>query len=213
MNLSNKDELKSAIQNLHDELGENMPFLVEEQFTGEEYRIFITKNGDIAIVHRDPAHVIGDGIHTVQELAETESHHRMNPRTTCLCPIAIDSTVKHFLLTQGKTLTMIPKKTEKFYLRTNSNVAKGATCNDATEEAHPSVIEIAKKALKSLRGLPYAGIDLMTKDITKPQTETSYTIIEINPNPGFTMHMKPGKGTPRNVASFVADLIFPETKN
>lgn len=212
MNLDHED-LENAIHMLLKDAGSEMPFFVERQFEGREHRIFITQNGDFAVVHRDPAHVIGDGTSSIRELAEVESEKRMNPRTTCLCPIALDNIVDEHLKKEGKNLDFILEKGKKIYLRQTSNVAKGATCTDATDRVHPSIIEIAKKALKVFNGLPYAGIDLLTTDETKEQTPDSYRILEVNPNPGFSMHMKPGEGKVRNVASFVADIIFPETKS
>ena len=51
----------------------------------------------------------------------------------------------------------------------------------------------------------------MTTDIGAPQTGESYRIIEVNSLPGIGMHIAPGQGRPRNVAGYLADLIFPET--
>ncbi|EKD93616.1 MAG: hypothetical protein ACD_28C00108G0009 [uncultured bacterium] len=209
--IESEDELNYAIKQMFLTRGEATPFFIEKYFEGKEYRIFITGKGDFAAVHRDPAHVIGDGIQTIAELIQAENERRMNPRTTCLCPIAFDEIAKQYLQKNGYSENFIPQPSEKIYLRLTSNVAKGATCEDATDKLHPSVIELAQKALHVFKGLPYAGVDFLTTDITRSQEKNTYRILEINPNPGFAMHMKPGNGTPRNVASFVADLYFPET--
>lgn len=212
MDINSTEELKSCIDSLLANIEDTMPFFIERQFSGKEYRIFITTQGRYAIVHRDPACIIGDGENTIEALIKIENDKRTTPpRKTCHYSIVIDSIAKTHLKKSGKDLNYIPKKDEKVYLRSSSNVAKGATCEDATDIAHPSVIEIAKKALKAFEGLPYAGIDFLTTDITKEQTRDTYGILEVNPNPGFSLHMKPGKGLPRNVAGFVADLVFPET--
>jgi len=147
MDLNSEFELKKAIDLL---LGANpkMPFFVERQFIGKEHRIFITQNGEYAVVHRDPAHVIGDGLKTLKELSELETERRMNPRSTVLSPLILDEVVFEHLRKQKLELDFIPKKGEKIYLRLTSNVAKGATCEEVTEKVHPSLIEIAKRALK-----------------------------------------------------------------
>ena len=106
----------------------------------------------------------------------------------------------------------IPNKDEKIYLRHNSNVAKGGLCIDYTDKIHPSVIENCKKILETFSGLSYVGIDYMSKDIVAEQTSDMYNIVEVNTVPGIHMHMKPSEGTPRNVAKYMVDMIFPETR-
>ncbi|MFH1401169.1 MAG: hypothetical protein ABIH41_06650 [Nanoarchaeota archaeon] len=211
LDLENLCHVKDAIEHL---LARDTTkgYLVEEQFEGKEYRIFITKKGDFAVLHRDPAHVIGDGKRTVAQLAESISHDRMHPRTTALCPIALDDIAVNYLARSERTLDSIPDEDEKLYLRRNSNVASGGTCEDFTDQAHPSAIGIARRALDVFHGLPYAGIDLMSKDITRPQDDDCYRILEVNSVPGIHMHLRPGSGTPRNVAKYIVDMMFPETR-
>lgn len=190
----------------------NTKILIEEYFDAKEYRVFITREGKYAVLHREPAHIIGDGIHNILELAEIETYKRMNPRTNALCPILIDEEVETYLLKNNMNLNHIPKEKEKIYIRYNSNVAVGGLCIDYTDCVHPSVIEISNKILNIFPGLPYIGIDFMSKDITKKQTPERYKIIEVNSNPGVHMHMNPAIGKSRDVASYMVDLIFPETK-
>lgn len=52
----------------------------------------------------------------------------------------------------------------------------------------------------------------MSKNIEIEQTENMYNIIEVNTVPGIHMHMRLSKGKPRNVAKYIVDMIFPETK-
>ncbi|MFH1637518.1 MAG: hypothetical protein ABIB71_03780 [Candidatus Woesearchaeota archaeon] len=212
MDLENLCQVKEAFDKVIKLIGTSRAFLVEEQFEGKEYRVFITENGDYAVLHRDPAHVIGDGKKTIEQLAKEESFKRMNPRTTCLCPIRLDDVVNGYLARSGKDLNFIPKEDEKIYLRHNSNVAAGATCEDYTDKVHPSVIEISKKALEVFHGLPYAGMDFLSKDISVEQDKNSYRVLEVNSIPGIHMHMRPGEGKPRNVAQYLVDMIFPETR-
>jgi D-alanine-D-alanine ligase-like ATP-grasp enzyme len=107
-------------------------------------------------------------------------------------------------------LEYIPKEKEKVYLRYTSNLALGGVSIDATEKAHVSVIEIAKQALSTFSGMPCVGIDFITQDITADQSGIIHAIIEVNSNPGLTMHMQPAVGKPQNVASYLADVMFPD---
>ncbi len=184
-------------------------FLVEEYFEGREYRVLITKNGDFAVLFRDPAKVIGDGRSTIREIAERESYHRMNPRTSCLCEILLDDPARTFLAKSGKDFEYIPAKDEVVYLRANSNLKGGGTCEDVTDKVHPSVIEIAKRVLASFPGLPYAGLDFISTNITAPQDPECYRLIEVNVEPAIGIHMNPWRGNSINVAAWIVDMIFP----
>lgn len=186
-------------------------FIIEKQFCGKEYRVFLTKNGDYAVLHRDPASVIGDGKHKISELIEIENEKR-KARTNSLCPIAIDEITKIYMSKNNISMEDIPSENQKVYLRHNSNVAKGGLCIDYTDKIHSSVIENCKKILGTFSGLSYVGIDYMSKDISAEQTSDMYNIVEVNTVPGIHMHMRPSEGMPRNVVKYMVDMIFPETK-
>lgn len=211
MDLENLYDVKNAIENIISKIGMKKGFIVEEQFVGEEYRVFVTKKGDFAVLHRDCAHVVGDGKNTIENIANKISYERMNPRKNCLCPILLDDVVNKYLEINNKNLNYVPKKGEKVYLRHNSNVAVGGMCEDYTDRVHPSVIDISKKALNTFYNLPYAGIDFMSGDITKKQTKNMYRILEVNSVPGIHMHMQPGIGKSINVSKYIVDIMFPET--
>ena len=136
----------------------------------------------------------------------------MHPRTNALCEILADEEMYNYLSKKGLSGDYIPYNNEKVYLRSNSNVAMGGICEDYTYRVHPSVIDIGMKVLDSFPGLPYVGIDYMTNTIDKPQNDDSYRIIEINTVPGVHMHFRPAIGKSRNIAKYMVDLIFPETK-
>jgi D-alanine-D-alanine ligase-like ATP-grasp enzyme len=55
-----------------------------------------------------------------------------------------------------------------------------------------------------------AGIDFMTADITQPQTQDSYKIIEINAAPEFDIHDIPMYGKKRNIAQNFLYTLFPD---
>ena len=84
---------------------------------------------------------------------------------------------------------------------------------DYTDRVHPSVIDIGMKVLEAFPGLPYVGIDYMTNSIEQEQNDDSYRIIEINTVPGVHMHFRPAIGKSQNIAKYMVDLIFPETKH
>lgn len=208
MNIMSLSELETLLTRLYEEIW-NVALIVEEQFIGNEYRVLFTSQWEYAVLQREPAYVIGNGIHTIKELADQESYHRTHPRTNSLCPILIDEA---FLQKNQLSLDTVPPLWKRIYVRSNSNVAKWWVAINFTHVVHPSVLDIAKQALDAFRGLPYIGIDFMCKDISQSQKWNSYTIIEVNTNPGIAMHMLPGIWDPVDVASMLANIIFPETR-
>lgn len=210
MDIESENELKDIVHNVYAKTLKTS-FIIEKQFNGKEYRVFLTKDGKYAVLHREPAHVIGDGEHTVLKLIEIENEKRKE-RTNCLCPIAIDEITESYMKKNNISMEYIPNKNEKVYLRHNSNVAKGGLCIEYTDKIHKSVLENCKKILETFSGLSYVGIDYMSKDIEANQTSDMYNIVEVNTVPGIHMHMRPSEGKPRNVAKYMVDMIFPETK-
>lgn len=212
-NLTSESDLIKAIEKIIQNRTENTKVLIEEYFNAKEYRVFVTKNGDYAVLHRDPAHVFGDGIHNIKELITMENYHRMNPRTNALCEILVDEEMHKYIKSNGKSMDTIPNLGEKVYIRPNSNVAMGGICEDYTDRVHPSVIDIGMRVIDAFPGLPYVGIDYMTNSIDQEQNDDSYRIIEINTVPGIHMHFRPAIGKSQNIAKYMVDIIYPETKN
>lgn len=211
-NITSKCQLLKAIEKIIKNKGLQTKVLIEEYFNAKEYRVFVTKNKDYAVLHRDPAHVFGDGIHSIKQLIAIENYRRMNPRTNALCEILIDEEMYKYIKSNGISMDTIPSLGQKVYLRSNSNVAMGGVCEDYTEKVHPSVIEIGMKVLEAFPGLPYVGIDYMTNSIEKEQNDETYRIIEINTVPGVHMHFRPAIGKSQNIAKYMVDMIYPETK-
>ena len=209
-NIKSEKELLIAINEISKSRG-LVNVLIEEYFKAKEYRLFITKHGDFAVLHRDPASIIGNGVNSIKELIDIENYKRMHPRVNSLCPIIIDDEVKKYLSEKNLSLNSIPSNNKKIYLRDNSNVAVGGISIDYTNQVHKSVIDTGLKVLSSFPGLPYAGIDFMTNNIDKKQTDYSYRIIEVNTVPGAHMHLRPAIGEPHNIAKYIIDMIFPET--
>ncbi len=208
-----EEDIERAVERYLSDSSGSGEFLIEDLVEGLEHRVFITTKGDYAVLQREPAHIVGDGIHTILELADTETERRAQVKRkqgSALCPIAIDSSVTHFLKRRGRHLGDVPAEGEKLYLRQISNLALGGISRDMTDVAHPSVIRIAQDILKCFEGLAVTGVDFMTTDITRDQTGIDYGIIEVNANPGLSMHVMPAIGDPRPVAKYLADVMFPD---
>lgn len=209
--LRTEDEVIEALNQIREHRGDT-EILIEEYFDASEYRVFVTKDGNYAVLNREPAYVIGDGKNNIKDLIDIENDKRKDITKTAMCDLVIDEEAFRFMKNANITLDKVPRKNEKVRLRYNSNVATGGVSIDYTDLVDPSVITNCLKVFEAFPGLPYAGIDYMSKDITKKQEDSDYRIIEVNTNPGANMHMLPGYGEPRNISEAIADLIYPETK-
>ncbi|WP_053955250.1 cyanophycin synthetase [Inediibacterium massiliense] len=206
LNLKNEEEVLKAFQKINKH---HSCALVEEYIKGKHYRILVVKNKVVAVAQRVPAHVIGDGIHSIQELIEIENQNpnRGEGHEKPLTKIKIDDVLLLFLHKSGQSLEDIPPLNKVVYVRENDNLSTGGTAIDVTEWVNEEIKRICIKTA-DLIGLDVAGIDVTTTDITKTLEETKGAIIEVNAAPGIRMHHYPSAGMPRNVAKEIIKSLF-----
>lgn len=183
---------------------------VESYITGKDYRCLIIGGRMAAIAERVPAHVIGDGSHTITELVDITN---ADPRRgigheKVLTRIAVDEAAMERVRAQGYELSDVPAEGVMVKLALTGNMSTGGISIDRTFDAHPDNIEIAEEAARVI-GLDVAGIDFICPDITAPVRETGGAICEVNAAPGFRMHTHPTVGEPQFIAKPVIDLLFP----
>lgn len=215
IDISSVTEYHSAVESCFSQLfGNEANVIVEEMFEGNEYRIAATQEKVLAILNRVPANVIGDGVHTVSELVKLKNSdpRREDDPNSVLVNIKLNKEAVRYLAEQGMSPDSVPLSGEQVFIRRNSNISTGGDSIDVTDIAHPSVFEIAMKAMKAFPGLAFAGIDFMTQDISQPQTNETYVIIEVNNSPGFDIHDDPFQGKNRHVAREFLYIMFPELR-
>ena len=184
--------------------------VVERYLTGNDYRVLVIGGRMVALAERVPAHVVGDGVHTVAQLVEETN---ADPRRgvgheKVLTRITVDDAAIALLRKQGFGLDDVPPAGTMVKLTLTGNMSTGGISIDRTDEAHPDNVEIAEEAAQVV-GLDVAGIDFIAPDITQPVRETGGGIVEVNAAPGFRMHTHPTVGEPQYVAKPVLDLLFP----
>jgi cyanophycin synthetase len=184
--------------------------IVESLLVGRDYRCLIVGGRMQAIAERVPAHVIGDGEHTVAELVEiTNSDPRRGVgHEKVLTKIRMDAAAMDLLATQGFEPGGVPPAGTMVKLALTGNMSTGGISIDRTFDAHPDNVEIAEEAARMI-GLDVAGIDFICPDIASPVRETGGAICEVNAAPGFRMHTHPTVGEPQFIAKPVVDLLFP----
>jgi len=184
--------------------------IIEKFITGEDYRLLVINYKLVAAAKRTPAHVVGDGVSTVQQLIDkvNEDPRRGYGHENVLTQITINDLTKTIIAAKGYTVDTVLAYGERLILKDTANLSTGGTAEDVTDIVHPDNIEMAER-ISRIIDLDICGIDIMTSDISKPLQETGGAVLEVNAGPGFRMHLAPTTGLPRNVAAPVVDKLFP----
>jgi cyanophycin synthetase len=207
INLANEEQVRWGYQQ---SAAFSRSVLVEQFLQGHDYRVLVIGGEVVACAQRIPAHVRGDGQHTIGQLIEIVNRdpRRGIGHEKVMTRITVDAQAGRLLARAGYTLDTVLAEGEVFYLRSTANMSTGGTAIDRTNEMHPENADIARRAAMVI-GLDVAGIDIIAPDITKSVRETGGGIVEVNAGPGFRMHLQPSEGKPRNVARPVIDMLFP----
>jgi cyanophycin synthetase len=185
--------------------------IVVEQFAeGRDHRVLVVNGKVVAAAERVPAHVVGDGTHTLGELIAkaNDDPRRGVGHTKMLTRIPTDARTLEYLARVGRTMQTVPPAGEMVALAATANLSTGGTSLDRTDEMHPDNVTACEMAAGVI-GLDIAGIDVLTPDISVPFRENNSVIIEVNAGPGIRMHTHPAEGRPRNVAAPIVDMLYP----
>jgi cyanophycin synthetase len=208
INLADEEEVREFFPSAQSEARDGR-IIVETFIPGKDYRVLVVNNQVVAVAERVPAHVTGDGEHTVQELIDIENQdpRRGVGHEKILTRITVDSQTMEVLERDGRTLESVPANGEFVQLKLTGNMSTGGTSIDRTDEIHPDNVEIARQAAMVV-GLDIAGIDFITEDISVSAREHGGGIVEVNAGPGFRMHTNPTEGHPRHVGRAVIDMMY-----
>src|SRR4051794_11041243 len=184
--------------------------IVESFIAGEDHRMLVINGELVAVAKRVPGHVVGDGVHTIEQLVElvNQDPRRGVGHEKVLTRLEFDHQAEVLLGRKGYTRESVPAAGEKVFLRSTGNLSTGGTATDMTDLVHPDNIEMAVRAVKAI-GLDVGGVDFLSTDVTESYKEAGGAICEVNAAPGFRMHMAPSEGTPRDVGGKVMDMLFP----
>lgn len=187
--------------------------IVERYVTGFDFRVLVIDNKLVAAAKREPAHVVGNGKDSIQQLIEETNRDpkRGYGHENVLTEISVDRDTMDLLAKKNYTLESVPPKKEIVYLKSTANLSTGGTSIDVTDMMHPENIFLCERISRVI-GLDICGIDIMAENLTQPLKENGGCILEVNAAPGFRMHLAPSEGLPRNVAAPVIDMLYPPGK-
>jgi cyanophycin synthetase len=210
INVKTVEEAKAAFEHAKKY---SRKIIVERFITGFDFRVLVINHRFIAAALREPAHVIGDGKMSIQQLIDQENKdpRRGYGHENVLTEISVDKETYDQLAKHNYTLDTILKKGELCYLKGTANLSTGGTSTDVTDIVHPHNIFICERISRVI-GLDLCGIDIMASNLSEPLATTGGVVLEVNAAPGFRMHLAPANGLPRNVAAPVIDMLYPPGK-
>jgi cyanophycin synthetase len=185
--------------------------VVEKIIGGRDYRLLVVNRKLVAAAERMPAHVVGDGVHTIRELIDevNRDERRGEDHEKPLTRIQTDEETERILKGKELNFSSVVEKNQRVILRETANLSTGGEAYDCTDIVHPKNREIAELAARAV-GLDIAGIDMVIPDIREPIHEGFGAVVEVNAAPGIRMHLYPTKGERRDVVSPILDMMYPE---
>lgn len=169
--------------------------IVETFLQGLDHRLLVVNGELVAAAKRVPAHVVGDGNSSVEELVArvNEDPLRGVGHEKVLTRISLDKQAELMLSHHGYEVSSVPSEGEVLYLQPTANLSTGGTSVDVTDTIHPDNKSMAERSILAL-GLDVGGVDFITTDITRSYREVGGGICECNAAPGFRMHVAPSEG-------------------
>ncbi|MFZ3011474.1 MAG: hypothetical protein WA060_00515 [Minisyncoccia bacterium] len=186
--------------------------VIEEELSGDLFRGTLIGGELVGVVKRDQPAVLGDGIHTVQELLD-EENKRPERKGPIFHEISIDKEALEELRRQNVKLENISEKDRVITFSQKTSRSCGGTTTEVTDIIHPDNVEMLEHVGRFLQD-PLVGVDLIIGDITKSWKEQHHCgIIECNSLPFIDLHHYVMFGKPQNVAGRLWDLVLPESKS
>jgi cyanophycin synthetase len=197
--------------------------IVETYIPGKDYRVLLVDGQVAAAAELRPPCVTGDGEHTVIELIDriNDDPRRGQGHSRPLTKIIVDDAMLAHIAAAGFQPGTVPANGQQIRLRRNGNLSTGGTSKDVTDQVHPDIAELCRRAA-AVAGLDICGIDLRLEDIGAPLFASSLAgsarsagdrqaaaVIEINACPGLRMHINPADGAGRAVAEAIVDRLYP----
>lgn len=178
--------------------------LVENFFTGIEYRFLVISDKVISVIQRTPASVKGNGIDTIKQLVDKKNQSPLRNKgyITPVEYINLTEIEKDYLKKQDLTENSILEKDQIIYLRENTNVSTGGETHEELYLMNNYFKDIAVRVAKSL-DVNICGVDMIINE-----KFTDYIVVEANFNPAIQIHTYPIYGIGINPASAILKLLF-----
>ncbi|HUC01419.1 MAG TPA: hypothetical protein VMA75_00745 [Candidatus Paceibacterota bacterium] len=181
--------------------------VVEEELAGFVFRITLVGGAIAGVMRREPPHVIGDGVHTVQQLIAEENKNPLR-HGEIFHELPLNEETVAMLAGQNLSLDSVPAAGRMVVVHSKVSRAYGASTTEIEmADIHPDNKKLFLKIAEVLDD-PLVGVDFMMDDMSRPWRNQKCGVIECNSLPFIDLHHFPLKGPARNTAGIVWDLIF-----
>ncbi len=183
--------------------------LVEEQFTGDDYRFFVVlgETPTVFATLRRRSSVLGDGERTVEALVKRKNRRRSRNPYLGTYPIPTDPTELDLLRASERDTTYVPGPDERVFLRSVSNLSSGGDSLDYTDRVHAGFRDIVIEAVRTIPGMRYAGVDIIAPSVRAAPTPHNHIISEVEYSPAPITHF-PWYGQSRDMAGTVLEYYL-----
>lgn len=174
--------------------------LLQQQVSGVDVRILVIDGKIAAGAVREPASVVGDGVHTIAELIAIENENPLRGRNyqKPLNIIDVDASERYL----GEDLAMIPAKGAALQVVGTANIGTGGKALNRTKKLPKEMIAHAELFADTI-GAFTCGVDFMYDADAK-----SWYFIEANRSPNFGLHKWPHEGEGVDVEKIFVDRLL-----
>ncbi len=185
--------------------------VIEEELEGDVHRGTLVGRKLVAVMRREQPQVVGDGKSTVRQLTVQENA-RPQRRGPIFHEIPMGADAESELQRQHLTWDSVPAQGQVVALHQKVGRSTGASTTDMTDATHPDIVAMLEQIAATLDD-PLIGVDFMVKDVSLPwATQGRCGVIECNSLPFIDIHHYPLRGSVRNVAGALWDVVFPTSK-
>lgn len=182
--------------------------LIEQNLTGQAWRLMYVEPEIIAARVNRPASVVGDGRNSLAALIETRSRERDRRDLTGHYPTRDGHAIDFMLARQQLTRDSVPAAGRRVFLHPASNMRMGADAISCADTLHPDYRAEMRKACQSIAGLRTATLDVLIRDPAAPLRPDGHGLLELNSNPGLSAFHQPWEGPPQDAAGALVRLMM-----
>lgn len=176
--------------------------LLQQYVTGSDLRVVVIDGKVVAVAERVPAAVIGDGVHTIQDLIIHENATNPLRGEYYEKPLNVISLEAAIAYLSQDGLTRIPDSNERVQVVGTANIGTGGHAEDKTHSTPKAILDDAI-AYAEATGTFVCGVDFLVDEATG-----QWFFIEANTSPSFGLHVWPTKGEPVDMANIFLDAVL-----
>jgi cyanophycin synthetase len=164
--------------------------LIEAHMEGDNYRLLYLDGELIDAFIRRPPTLIADGRTTLAEQIRAINVRRLaQGAELSQVQLTIDMDLHRTLARQGHTLRSIPPEGTMVKIKTVINENAAADNEAAMHLLCKEIVEAGRAAAGALR-VRLAGVDVISRDPSRPLSETGGAILEVNTTPNYYYHYR-----------------------